>query len=122
VHDETGKRWDAYTFDEIAALHHVKVEVQDKKSQWSCYCGRHKDDVMPVGMKCIWLKTSYEYDEWECECADSYRQKWLDAQTTDWIAMMKDDEAQLSTHPSVRGESAFCESSLNQSILPHLEE
>ena len=89
VHDERGKRWDAYTIEE--ALDGSKIDVQTEKTEWSCYCGQHDDNLMPVGMKCIWRQTSYECDEWECECADSFRASWLAAVTTDWIAMAKED-------------------------------
>ncbi|WP_448031528.1 hypothetical protein [Bradyrhizobium liaoningense] len=92
VHDETGKRWDAWTLEEIAAQSHDKLELQTEKTEWNCYCGRHgEDDLPPVGTACIWRKTSYEYDEWECDCGVAYREAWLAVVTTDWIAMMKED-------------------------------
>jgi hypothetical protein len=88
VHDETGKRWDAYTIDDVAKECRVRFEPSDP--EWSCYCGRHTNDEMPAGTLCVWERTSYECDEWECKCAESYRDGWLWAVTTDWIAMAKE--------------------------------
>lgn len=90
VHDANGKRWDAYTFEDVAAEHRCEISIVPKDDEWSCYCGRHPDDVMPVGSKCVWNKVSYEYDEWECECADAFRDGWLHAVTTDWHQMAAD--------------------------------
>lgn len=101
IHDSKGKRWDAYSFEEIAAIDRVKVDVQTSETEWSCYCSDcdkdpERDNIMPVGTKCVWEKTSYEYDEWECRCATSYRRDWIDNQTTDWIAMAAEDGADVA--------------------------
>ena len=91
VHDEKGRRWDAYTAVEVAALNRVKVEAQTAETDWSCYCGRHgregDDQVMPIGTPCWWRRTSYEEDEWECGCLESLRDEWLACAQTDWTAM-----------------------------------
>lgn len=91
-HDKIGRRWDTYSIEEIADQ--FEIEVQTEDTEWSCYCGRHHDDLMPIGTRCIWQKVSYEYDEWECGCTEEFRAKWLRCQTTDWIVMMKKDETQ----------------------------
>lgn len=92
VHDDAGKRWDAYTIDDVARIDGVTFE--QSQEEWSCYCGRHEatDNEMPVGTACIWRKTSYEYDEWECECAESYRDTWLSHQSVDWSALGRADD------------------------------
>lgn len=84
VHDEEGRRWDSYTAEEVARLDRQKVEPADP--EWSCYCGRHEatDNELPAGTPCIWRRTSYEYDEAECECIESYRDRWLSVVTIDW--------------------------------------
>lgn len=84
VHDDSGRRWDAYTAEELARLDRQKVEPAE--AEWSCYCGRHEgtDGELPVGTPCIWRLTSYEYDEAECECIESYRDRWLSDQSIDW--------------------------------------
>lgn len=94
VHDPSGKRWDAYTIEEIVAgMPGLTIEVQTAETEWSCYCGRHEhcDAQMAVGTRCIWQQTSYEYDEAECECAEAFRASWLADITTDWTAMAKQD-------------------------------
>lgn len=94
VHDEAGRRWDSYTFEEIAKSNHEKIDVQTAKTEWSCYCAecdKLPDNIMLVGTKCVWEKTSYEYDEWECYCAEEYRQRWLSNVTIDWIAAAKEN-------------------------------
>jgi len=95
VHDEKGRRWDAYTVEEIAAQSHAKIEVQTATTEWTCYCGRHDrehaDSTMPVGTRCIWRQVSYFDNEWECDCVDAFRDDWLNCVTTDWIAMAKED-------------------------------
>lgn len=91
VHDERGRRWDDYTAEEVAAA--GGEVVQPAEAEWSCYCGRHDGDLdqfMVVGTPCIWRKTSYEYDEWECQCIDGNRDQWLINVTTDWYAMAKE--------------------------------
>lgn len=94
VHDEAGKRWDAYTGDEIAkAMNYGGYEIQTADTEWSCYCGRHDDqgdNLMPIGTRCLWFKTSYEYDEWECQCEASIKDDWLRDTTIDWYAASKE--------------------------------
>ncbi len=90
LHDKSGKRYDSYTFEDVAAEYHATKEIQTADTGWCCYCGRHDDDYMPVGTNCLWNKTSYEYDEWECKCAEAVLDDWLHAVTTDWIAMAKE--------------------------------
>lgn len=87
VHDEDGKRWDAYTIDDIALLDRLTYEPAQEG--WSCYCGRHEatDNELPIGTPCVWRQVSYESNEWECECAESYRDGWLSAQSVDWERM-----------------------------------
>lgn len=84
VHDDEGRRWDSYTAEEVARLDRQKVEPA--QAEWNCYCGRHEDtdSELPEGTPCIWRRTSWEYDEWECECIESYRDRWLTAVTVDW--------------------------------------
>jgi hypothetical protein len=85
VHDASGKRWDAYSLADVAAL--CRVTFEPAQAEWSCYCGRHDDSddkEMPIGTLCIWERASYEYNEWDCRCAESYLDGWLSAQTTDW--------------------------------------
>lgn len=105
VHDESGKRWDAYTFDDIMAEYRgLKIDVQTADTDWSCYCHRHKrnaDHVMAVGTRCIWQRTSYECDEWECECEHEFREQWLHSITTDWIAMMKESDREYQAERRV---------------------
>lgn len=96
VHDENGRRFDSYTAEEVAAEYGLKVEHQTEETEWSCYCGRHDDDLMPVGTPCVWEKTSYEYDEWECTCLAALRAEWLSAVTTDWSDMARQSYAQAS--------------------------
>lgn len=87
VHDDEGRRWDSYTPEEVAALE--GVAVMKSEPEWSCYCGRHKatNDEMPEGTPCVWKHISHEYDEWECECLEAYRDSWLYHQTVDWAAL-----------------------------------
>lgn len=87
VHDDDGKRWDAYTIDDIARIDRVKFEPA--KEGWSCYCGRHEatDSEMPAGTLCLWERTSHEYDEAECLCAEDYRDRWLVHQSIDWYGI-----------------------------------
>lgn len=84
VHDDDGKRWDAYTAADVARLD--RVTFKPAEEGWSCYCGRHEatDHEMPVGTLSFWRQTSYEYSEWECQCAESYRDDWLSHQSIDW--------------------------------------
>lgn len=91
VHDETGRRWDSYTEDDVATSYGQTFDVQTAATEWSCYCGRHEDDLMPIGTRCVWQQTSYFENEWECECASEFREQWLNCQTTDWYAMAKAD-------------------------------
>ncbi len=93
VHDANGRRWDSYTGEEVAALERQSIGVQTEATRWSCYCPAHEaepDCLMPVGTKCVWVKTSYEYDEWDCHCLESWRQQWIDVVTTDWSALAKE--------------------------------
>lgn len=91
VHDETGKRWDAYTLDEIAAMNRDEITVVGKDDEITCYGGYCPDhDVLPVGTRGVWRRTSYEYDEWEFKCARCEREEWLSCQTTDWRAMAEE--------------------------------
>ena len=91
VHDDDGRRWDSYTAAEVAALDDLKVEPAEP--DWSCYCGRHEatDAELPAGTPCVWRRTSYEYDEWECECIESYRDSWLSHQSIDWERLGRAD-------------------------------
>ncbi len=84
VHDDDGRRWDSYTAEEVARLD--RQEVEPAQAEWSCYCGRHEatHDELPEGTPCIWRRTSWEYDEWECECIESYRDRWLSVVSIDW--------------------------------------
>jgi hypothetical protein len=94
VHDKDGKRWDAYTFEEIVALSRAEISVQTETTEWSCYCGRHDenfDPIVPVGTRGVWENTSYEYDEWEFTCADEYLASWIRGTAIDWIAEAKKD-------------------------------
>lgn len=93
IHDASGKCWDSYTFEEIAAEQRDEISIVPADDEWTCYCGNyaHNDDVMPAGTKCVWRKVSNEYDEWECNCARCYRDEWLSVVTTDWIQMAADD-------------------------------
>lgn len=92
IHDDAGRRWDSYTAAEVASLDDQKVEPAEP--EWHCYCGRHEatDHELPVGTPCIWRRTSYEYDEWECECIESYRDTWLSHQVVDWEALGRADD------------------------------
>ncbi len=91
VHDETGRRWDSYSAEEVAAMDRETVEPA--KAEWACECGRHDNDpdqFMAIGTPCIWRKTSYEYDEWEVACIESHRDGWLLCVTTDWVEFAKE--------------------------------
>lgn len=90
VHDETGRKWSSYTPDDYAKRERIPIEAQTADSEWSCYCGKHPDNLMPVGTKCVWHKTSYYDDEWECRCLQSERDEWLYAVTTDWRSLSKE--------------------------------
>lgn len=90
VHDETGKRWDAYSIEEVMAhFPHQKIDVADH-GEWTCYCGRHPDDYMPEGTRCVWTGGGGETPEWECECVEAFRDSWLNVVTIDWIAAGKE--------------------------------
>lgn len=92
VHDHDGKRWDAYTPDDVARLDRITFEPAQEG--WSCYCGRHEatDDEMPVGTPCTWDRASYEYNEWDCRCAEDYRDRWLNCQSIDWEQLGRADD------------------------------
>jgi hypothetical protein len=95
VHDKDGKRWDSYTFEDVAKASNAEIEVQTSDTEWSCYCSRcdqYRDNQFPVGTRCVWEQTSYEYNEHECRCEHSYREDFINCATTDWIAMVKEDE------------------------------
>lgn len=91
IHDEAGRRWDSYSAEEVARQYYRKFEhAPDADDAWTCYCGRHDENELPEGTPCVWEKTSYEYDEWECKCLHSIRDDWLSSVTIDWIAAAKE--------------------------------
>lgn len=87
--DENGKRWDSYTFDDWLKLnrHEAKTTDDDETLCAGGMCEQDPDGLyryMKKGEKCVWQKVSYEYDEWEAECAHCYKERWLTVMTTDW--------------------------------------
>jgi hypothetical protein len=95
VHDESGKRWDAYTFEDVCTQYRTKPsEVVTVKpgEEMSCYCGRHRHrkfgrHYMRAGERGVWTGGGGEQPEYEFECAEAFRQKFVDAASTDWYGM-----------------------------------
>lgn len=103
VHDRDGKRWDAYTIADVAKISRLEFKAAPAdRDPWNCYCGRHVDDEVPAGTLCHWEKTSYEYDEWECRCADSCRDDFLRDVTIDWAGMARRDDRRARIFDALR--------------------
>lgn len=100
VHDESGKRWDAYTFEDVCKLYRYKasdIVTVKKGDELSCYCGRHHHrrygkHYLKVGDRGVWTGGGGEQPEYEFACEHGFRDNWLDAQTTDWVAMAIESE------------------------------
>lgn len=100
VHDDTGKRWDAYTFEDVCREWHMTeldVVTVAPGAEMSCYCGRHRHrrygkHYMNAGERGVWTGGGGETPEYEFECEHAFRQNYIDSVTTDWIAMAIEDD------------------------------
>lgn len=91
VHDEKGKRWDAYTLEDVCKANRDKIATVGPRDAWSCACGEHEAlEDLPVGTRGVWRQASYEYDEWEFRCEASEIADFVMVQTTDWDAMARE--------------------------------
>jgi hypothetical protein len=92
VHDKGARRWDSYTVDDVLKPHEIDVQAAD--TEWTCECGRHDEDgIMAQGTRCVWRCVSTMYDEWECQCVESFMDDWRGVQQTDWIELALQSEA-----------------------------
>lgn len=91
VHDTAGKRWDAYTFEEIVRLNREEVTIVAEGDDIYCDAGFCNSlDELPAGTRGVWRQASYEYNEWAFRCARCERQEWLSVQTIDWYAELRE--------------------------------
>lgn len=103
VHDENGKRWDAYTLEDVCKANRSKISVVGPDEAWSCACEQHDAlDDLPIGTRGVWRQTCWEYDEWEFRCEASEIDAFVMVQTTDWAAMARESDERWQAERAAR--------------------
>jgi len=94
VHDDNGKRWEDYTFDDVVKEYRAEVTVcKSRKDELTCYAcpdpsGKNNDyysHILKRGERGVWEGGGGEEPEYEFYCAEAWRRRYLDGVMMDWI-------------------------------------
>lgn len=113
THDKHGRRWDAYTEDEVLALlGYTEKDIYIVGPDDEALCCNYGPETvnngrtffeanrnMPIGTKMAGCVSGYYEPEYDEKCAACHRAEWLTIQTTDWYALAYEDGARSKQAP-----------------------